>query len=88
MLNNFRTLLFISSVCLASSAFAETADDRKWIRQCLSDNQEAKVAASVVSAYCTCMNSKMSDDETRSITQWEKTHPTARKACEREAGWD
>jgi hypothetical protein len=37
--------------------------------------------------YCTCMNNKMSDDETQSITQWEKTHVAERKACDREAGW-
>ena len=37
--------------------------------------------------YCTCMNNKMSDNETQSITQWEKTHATERKACDAEAGW-
>ena len=41
----------------------------------------------VVLKYCTCMNNKMSDNETQSITQWEKTHATERKACDREAGW-
>ena len=29
---------------------------------------------SVIQKYCTCMNNKMSNDETESITQWEKTH--------------
>jgi hypothetical protein len=33
------------------------------------------------------MNNKMSDNETRTITQWEKSHPQERKACERVAGW-
>jgi hypothetical protein len=37
--------------------------------------------------YCTCMNNKMSDDETQSITQWEKSHPTERAACDKKAGW-
>jgi hypothetical protein len=33
------------------------------------------------------MNNKMSNNETQSITQWEKTHATERKACDRESGW-
>jgi hypothetical protein len=33
------------------------------------------------------MNNKMSDNETRSISQWEKANPKARAACDREAGW-
>jgi len=37
--------------------------------------------------YCTCMNNKMSNNETQSITQWEKTHVAERKACDKEAGW-
>ena len=85
---NFLAALFVSSVCLGGAVFAQTADDKKWINQCLSDNKDAKVSASVVSAYCTCMNNKMSDNETRSITQWEKANPNARRACERESGWD
>lgn len=80
--------LLVGGICFASTVFAQTADDKKWIRQCLADNQEAKVAASVVSSYCTCMNNKMSDNETRSITQWEKANPGARKACEQESGWN
>lgn len=85
---NLLAPLLVSGLCFAASAFAQTADDKKWIRQCLADNQEAKVAAAVVSSYCTCMNNKMSDNETRSITQWEKTNPGARKACEQESGWN
>lgn len=84
----FLTLLLGGSICLASAAFSQSADDRKWVAQCLSDNQDAKVSASVVSTYCVCMNNKMSDSETRSITQWEKANPNARRACEREAGWN
>jgi len=79
--------LLFSSVCVASSAFAQTADDKKWINQCISDNKDAKVASTVVASYCGCMNEKMSDNETRSITEWEKSNPNARKACEQVAGW-
>ena len=33
------------------------------------------------------MNNKMDDNETQSITQWEKTHHTERDACSKAAGW-
>jgi hypothetical protein len=56
------------------------------INQCVNDNK-GDAAAAVVLKYCTCMNNKMSDNETQSITQWEKTHVAERKACDREAGW-
>ena len=42
----------------------------------------------VVAAYCSCMNGKMSSDETLSVTAWEKTHPTEMAACDKESGWD
>jgi hypothetical protein len=71
----------------ANVASAATTDDVKWINQCVKDNKDEGAKAEVVLKYCTCMNNKMSDSETRSITQWEKTHETERKACEREAGW-
>ena len=41
----------------------------------------------MVLKYCTCMNEKMDNDKSQSITQWEKTHATERKACDKEAGW-
>ncbi len=58
----------------------------KWINQCVADNK-GDAPREVVLKYCTCMNNKMSDNETQSITQWEKTHVTERKACDKEAGW-
>lgn len=67
-------------------ANAVTTDDVKWINQCVADNK-GDAAAAVVLKYCTCMNNKMSDNETQSITQWEKTHVAERKACDKEAGW-
>jgi hypothetical protein len=33
------------------------------------------------------MNEKMDDNETQSITAWEKTHPEEQKACDEVAGW-
>ena len=63
------------------------SDDVKWIAQCMKDNQDAKVDASVIQKYCACMNNKMSSNETQSITQWEKTHTAEREACDKESGW-
>ncbi len=80
------TILF-ASLFMAGAARADS-DDVKWIAQCMKDNQGAKVSADVIAKYCTCMNNKMSSDETQSITHWEKTHVAERKACDREAGWN
>ncbi len=76
----------VGMLSMSSAAYAG-ADDAKWVAQCLKDNADAKVDISVVTSYCTCMNNKMSDNETQSITQWEKTHVAERKACDKEAGW-
>jgi hypothetical protein len=80
--------MLMAGVCLfaAGAARAATADDVKWISQCVADNKGG-AADDVVLKYCTCMNNKMSDNETLSITQWEKTHATERKTCDAEAGW-
>jgi len=67
-------------------AGAVTSDDVKWINQCIADNKGG-ASEDVVRKYCTCMNNKMSENETQSITQWEKTHVAERKACDAEAGW-
>ena len=83
-----KTALFFAIAMIASNAaFAGNADDIKWIAQCLSDNQKEGASAEVVQKYCTCMNNKMSEDETLSISAWEKTHPKEMAACEAEAGW-
>lgn len=71
----------------AGSARAQNADDIKWIGQCVTDNKDEGQTPAVVVAYCTCMNNKMSSNETRSITQWERANPKASEACGREAGW-
>jgi hypothetical protein len=77
----------VSLALLASGAAHAGADDTKWVAKCISDNSDAKVSVEIVSKYCTCMNNKMDDNETKTITQWEKTHPTEMKACEKESGW-
>ena len=73
---------------LPAAAQKMNADDLKWVNQCIDDNKNEKGGTpAIVRAYCACMNEKMDENETRSITQWEKSHPNERKACERQAGW-
>ena len=79
-------LLLGASMLAGGPAPAATTDDVKWINQCVSDNK-GDAPAPVVLKYCTCMNNKMSNNETQSITQWEKTHKTEQAACSKEAGW-
>jgi hypothetical protein len=50
--------------------------------------QDEGAKDSVVLAYCECMVDKMPESETRSVTQWEKSHETERKACDKVAGWN
>ena len=81
-------LCLVGSAIAGNSAFAQAmnADDVKWINQCIADNKGGASDA-VVRKYCICMNEKMSSNETRSITEWEKANPAARAACDRESGW-
>ena len=66
---------------------AASSDDKKWVAQCMKDNKDEGAKPDVVKKYCVCMNDKMDDNETRSITAWEKKNPSARKECEKKAGW-
>jgi hypothetical protein len=79
-------LLLTASCFVCNAASAVSTDDVKWINQCVNDNK-GDASASVVLKYCTCMVNKMPDSETRSVTQWEKSHVAERKACDRESGW-
>jgi hypothetical protein len=78
--------LIVGSFIAMKAGLAATVDDV--INQCLKDNKNEGVKREVVLKYCTCMNSKMINHETASITQWEKTHPAEQRACNREAGWE
>ena len=80
------TLTLLASVFATSLAFAGS-DDAKWVAKCISDNKDEKVSIEVITKYCTCMNNKMDDNETLSITAWEKTHPAEQAACDKESGW-
>jgi hypothetical protein len=76
--------------CIAApqSAFAQklNSDDVKWINACIDDNKGGASDA-IIRKYCVCMNEKMDSNETRSITEWEKSNPRARAACDKESGW-
>ncbi len=80
-------LLFFMVGAMASSLSYAGADDAAWIAKCVADNAKEGAAAETVQKYCGCMNNKMSDNETLSITAWEKSHPKEMAACEAEAGW-
>jgi hypothetical protein len=85
----YATLVVALIGCFIASkaVLAASPDDVKWINQCVKDNKDEGAKEEVVLKYCTCMNNKMSDNETQSITQWEKVHVAERRACDREAGW-
>ena len=80
-------LLLGASALAPRPTLAATTDDVKWINHCVDDNKNEGAKKEVVLKYCTCMNNKMDDNETRSITQWEKTHESEAKACSKAAGW-
>ena len=80
-------LLFLAAAVAASNVAFAAADDVKWVNQCVKDNKDEGAKAEVVKKYCECMNEKMDNNETRSITQWEKANPRARRDCEAKSGW-
>jgi hypothetical protein len=78
----------VAAIAGQASAQKMDADDIKWVNQCIDDSKgEPGATPAIARKYCICMNEKMDDNETQSITQWEKTHPKERRACDREAGW-
>ncbi|MEE9911052.1 MAG: hypothetical protein K4571_04940 [Deltaproteobacteria bacterium] len=72
---------------VTDSMASSDSDDIKWIARCMNDNKDQGQSPEVIRKYCECMVSKMDDDETQSVTAWEKTHPQERKACDKKAGW-
>lgn len=76
----------LATLGCAGAAYAN-ADDVKWINQCVADNQDQHQTTRTVRVYCTCMDNLMSSSETRSITQWEKTHVKEQNFCGDKAGW-
>jgi len=80
--------LLLTGLAFAAPAVAGP-DDAKWVARCVADNKDAKVAVEVITKYCTCMNNQMDDNETLSVTAWEKTPPgkVAMAKCDKESGW-
>ncbi|MBF0343794.1 MAG: hypothetical protein HQL06_06140 [Nitrospirae bacterium] len=79
-------MVFSLLVVAVSQVFADEYD-LQWISKCLEDNKREGQSNETVMKYCKCMNDKMSSDETRSITEWEKTHKKEMAECDRVAGW-
>ena len=81
-------LFFVASIVPVGTASAQkmNSDDVKWVNQCIDDNKGG-ASSTVVRKYCMCMNEKMDNNESQSITQWEKSHPKERAACDKESGW-
>jgi len=81
-------LLALGSVLASTAALGQAmnADDLKWVNQCISDNKGG-ASGDIVRKYCICMNEKMDNNETQSITHWEKSHPKERAACDKASGW-
>ena len=78
-------LILAASLLASSAAFADTTeDDVTWINQCIADNKKEGATEDVVRKYCVCMNNAMGDEETKSVTEWEKSHPDETKACDNE----
>lgn len=80
-------VLALAAFAFAAAPASAGPDDEKWIKQCEHDNRNEGAKPEVVTKYCTCMNDKMDNSETRTITQWEKANPKARDECSRRAGW-
>ncbi len=74
------------SLFAVAPAFAN-ADDAAWIKRCVSDNSDQGQSSGVIATYCSCMDNKMPESATQSITTWEKSHPKEQEACSAEAGW-
>jgi len=79
--------LSITALCFAGGLARADADDDKWIAKCVADNKNEGAKESVVKKYCECMNDKMDKGETKSVTEWEKTHKKETTECSKEAGW-
>jgi hypothetical protein len=86
-----RHYAWLVGVMLAASttAFGLDAEDKKWIAQCRKDkaNPRSPEGGEPLKKYCACMNDKMSDDETKSVVEWEPTHKKEMEACKKSSGY-
>ncbi len=88
MLKVLMPVLVVAVSALANPAFANDQEDNKWVVECVKDNQDEGKDVKAITTYCVCMNDQMPEDEERSITEWEKSHPKEQAKCDKEAGWE
>jgi len=84
----FAGLFGTVAVVASGTSRAQSAADIQWIAQCVRDSASYPVSDEVKLAYCTCMVSRMSASERRSVTQWEQAYPDQARDCARRAGWN
>jgi hypothetical protein len=86
ILTSFALIAALAAITPAAAG----PDDAKWVARCVGDNAGAKVSVEIITKYCTCMNNEMDDNETRSISTWEKTNDgkVAMAKCDKASGWD
>ena len=64
-------------------------DDARWVDECVRDSAGYVFTSERVKVmYCSCMVARMSDRETRSVSEWEQANPRIRDDCARRAGWN
>jgi len=87
----FRLIIGVSlaalSIIASPPTVADPEEDAGWVAQCVNDNKKEGQDVKTVVIYCDCMNDMMPESETRSITEWEKTHRKEEEICSRKAGW-
>ena len=76
-----------SLLIVSGTSIAQESEAAKWVKQCVADSAGMAATEQVKIMYCTCMVGKMSDNETRTVTQWEQANPAAAAECAKLAGW-
>jgi hypothetical protein len=87
MKTSMSRLVLVALVMACGQSLAQTKDDTAWINRCIADNKDEGATQTVIRAYCECMNNEMSDNETLSISAWEKRNPKTQAMCSKKAGW-
>ena len=73
--------------CLRLSETKTGRSTRPLGKAALADTSKGGASDAIIRKYRVCMNEKMDNNESQSITQWEKTHVEERKACDKASGW-
>lgn len=72
-----------------AAAQKRQTSDARWVDECVRDSAGYIFTSERVKVmYCSCMVSRMSDNETRSVSEWEQANPRIRDDCARRAGWN